>query len=96
MYYIYRHILPNGKSYIGKTLDPKARYQNGRGYRKCPKFNDAIKEYGWNNIKHEILFTTEDECEARRLEKEMIEMFIYYVLAFALKDNREFVNVQLQ
>lgn len=75
MYYIYRHILPNGKSYIGKTENPKARYQNGKGYKKCPKFNNAIQKYGWENIKHEILYTTEDECKARGLEKDMIEKY---------------------
>lgn len=75
MYYIYRHVLPDGKSYIGKTQNPKARYQNGKGYRRCPKFDRAIKQYGWENISHEILCKTEEECEARKLEKDMIEKY---------------------
>lgn len=42
MYYIYRHETPEGKSYIGKTLNPKARYKNGiwiylEDYRKEEK-----------------------------------------------------------
>lgn len=76
MFYIYRHIVPNGKSYIGKTkLKPNIRFNNGKGYKKCPKFYKAIEKYGWKNIKHEILFITDDECEARKLEKEMIEQY---------------------
>lgn len=75
MFYIYRHILPDGLSYIGKTKDIRQRYQNGRGYKKCPKFYRAIQKYGWNNIEHQILATTEDEVEARKLEKDMIEKY---------------------
>lgn len=75
MYYIYRHILPDGLSYIGKTSDIKKRYQNGQGYKQCTKFNNAIIKFGWNNIKHEILFETQDEIEARKLEKEMIQKY---------------------
>ena len=74
-YYIYRHIVPNGKSYIGKTKNTKNRYQNGKGYRQCTKFWKAINEFGWENIKHEILATTEDECIARKLEKEFIKKY---------------------
>ncbi len=75
MFYIYRHILPDGLSYIGKTENIKQRYRNGEGYRKCTKFYKAIKKYGWNNIQHEILATTEDEIEARKLEKDLIEKY---------------------
>lgn len=75
MYYIYRHILPDGLSYIGKTKNTKIRYQNGKGYKKCPKFYKAIEKYGWDNIQHEILYTTDDECKARGLEKDMIEKY---------------------
>lgn len=74
-YYIYRHIAPDGKSYIGKTKDPNKRYQKGKGYRQCPKFWKAIQEFGWENIKHEILAITDDDCEARRLEKKMIKKY---------------------
>lgn len=74
-YYIYRHIAPNGKSYIGKTKDPSKRYKKGNGYRKCPKFWEAIKKFGWENMQHEILATTNDDREARGLEKRMIKKY---------------------
>ena len=74
MYYIYRHILPDGKSYIGLTKDTKSRWKKSL-YKKCPKFYKAILKYGWDNIKHEILYATEDDCKARGLEKEMIKKY---------------------
>lgn len=75
IYYIYRHIAPDGKSYIGKTKDPSKRYQNGNGYKKCPKFWKAINKFGWENIQHEILAITKNDCEARKLEKLMIKEY---------------------
>lgn len=75
MYYIYRHIIPDGKSYIGKTKNIKTRYKKGKGYEGCPKFWKAINYFGWDNIKHEIITTTEDECKARKLEKEFIKEY---------------------
>lgn len=43
MYYIYRHIVPDGLSYIGKTSNLKKRFRNGLGYKECTKFYKAIK-----------------------------------------------------
>ena len=56
---VYRHIFPNGKSYIGITSKkPNQRWENGKGYSKTGQnaIYNAIKKYGWDNIKHEILF----------------------------------------
>lgn len=54
--YIYKHIAPNGKSYIGQTYnEPKLRWANGEGYKNSLYFYNAIKKYGWDNIKHKIL-----------------------------------------
>ncbi len=61
MYKIYQHTLlvgpHKGWSYIGQTsLDnPNIRWQNGYGYKLCTVFWRAIKKYGWNNFKHEII-----------------------------------------
>ena len=53
---VYMHITPNNKKYIGITSQiPNKRWRNGKGYKKC-LFLNAIKKYGWGNIKHEILF----------------------------------------
>lgn len=54
---IYKHTnLINGKVYIGETIqDVKDRWKNGKAYKSCTHFNNAIEKYGWDNFSHEIL-----------------------------------------
>ena len=53
---IYKHTAPSGNIYIGQTCkNPNYRWSNGNGYKHAPKFWNAIKKYGWNNITHEII-----------------------------------------
>ena len=68
-YCVYMHTCPKGKVYIGITRnDPLKRWQNGRGYRTNEYFTRAIKKYGWENFKHEILVTGVSEKEAKEKE----------------------------
>lgn len=70
-YCVYKHIAPNGKVYIGITRqNPRKRWKNGEGYNECPRFYNAILKYGWDNFKHEILFSglTQEEAEAKEIE----------------------------
>ena len=57
--FIYKYTAPNGKSYIGQTINSlKTRAKNiisGTGYKKCTLFWKAIQKYGWNNFQVEIL-----------------------------------------
>ena len=70
---VYRHITPSGKSYIGITSKkPEERWRNGRGYIKDTPFGKAIEKYGWNDIKHNILFDDLTEKEAKWLENYLI------------------------
>ena len=66
-FYVYKHISPNNKVYIGITsLLPQERWCNGEGYNKQKLFYRAIQKYGWDNFKHEILFeglTKEEACQ---------------------------------
>lgn len=73
---VYKHIFPNGKMYIGQTkfLDYERRWAGGYGYINQPVFK-AIQKFGWENIKHEILFCDEVECNENRLEREYIELY---------------------
>lgn len=69
-YYVYKHICPNGKIYIGITSQrPQLRWRKGLGYRKQPYFFNAILKYGWDNITHEILYAglTKDEAELKEI-----------------------------
>lgn len=69
-YFLYKHTFPNGKVYIGITSrsDPEQRWLKGRGYQTQTLMYNAIKFYGWDNIKHEILFSNVEESEISILE----------------------------
>lgn len=70
-YTVYIHIFPNGKKYIGITgKEPTKRWQNGHGYTSNEYMTRAIKRYGWDNVKHEILAVglTKEEAEAMEIE----------------------------
>lgn len=79
-YTIYKHTnILTGKSYIGQTCQTTTnRWKNGTGYSKDtqPVFYNAIKKYGWENFRHEILekdiLTLE---EANEKEKYWINYF---------------------
>ena len=73
-YCVYKHTAPNGKVYIGQTCQkPENRFgKNGYRYKGCTLFYNAIQKYGWNNIKHEILFENLTQEEANKIEIELI------------------------
>ena len=74
-YCLYVHTTPNGKKYVGITSkSPTERWLNGRGYRGS-FFSNAVRKYGWDNIKHEVLFEGLSEEDAIRLECEYIEKY---------------------
>lgn len=74
-YTVYKHTCPNGKVYIGITCQkPHRRWNNGNGY-KDQIFYRAIQKYGWNNIKHEILYTNFTLEEANLMEQFLITLY---------------------
>ena len=75
-YYVYKHTSPSNKIYIGTTCqNPKKRWKNGKGYNNNKYFCRAIQKYGWNNFKHEILFSGLNKEEAKNKEKELIKKY---------------------
>jgi len=77
-YCVYKHTFPNGKVYIGITRrKPEKRWRtNGSGYwyqNKTLFF--AIKKYGWENIKHDVLFENISKEEAYSKEIELISFY---------------------
>lgn len=75
-YTVYKHTCPNGKVYIGITgRNPKERWNYGNGYSNNKHFQNAIKKYGWKNIKHQILF---DELTKEEAEQKEIELISFY------------------
>lgn len=72
-YIVYKHTSPVGKIYIGITkMNPIRRWANGLGYKNCSHFFNAILKYGWDSIRHEILYTRLTQEEAEYKEKELI------------------------
>lgn len=73
MFSVYRHTTPSGRVYIGITRqEPERRWQRGYGYVKNIVFSRAIKKYGWDGIKHEILLDGLTEEEAKAAEIRLI------------------------
>lgn len=77
-YCVYKHTAPNGKVYIGQTQNTAMeRWANGKGYT-CHKhgwFWKAIEKYGWDNIKHEILYDNLTKEAADYYEQFFIAMY---------------------
>lgn len=71
-YCVYCHTSPSGRKYVGISCDPKKRWNKGQGYSKNYIFYRAIKKYGWDSIKHEILFDGLTLEEAKTIEANLI------------------------
>lgn len=70
---VYLHLVPNGKMYVGITSTTlEKRFLNGKGYRTSMVFAKAIKKYGWENIKHFVLYQDLTQQQAERKEIEII------------------------
>ena len=85
---LYCHINKiNGKRYFGITsTNPNKRWQNGKGYKKCNKFNSAIQKYGWDNFEHIIMFENLSYDNACFLEQ-------YYIKYFNTTDSKYGYNI---
>lgn len=70
MFKVYLHTCPNGKYYVGQTRNPLHRWSGGgSSYKDNRAFYNDIKKFGWDNIKHEIIYECETRTEAESLEK---------------------------
>lgn len=75
-YIVYIHKFPNNKVYIGITREnPERRWRKGKGYRHNTYLTDAVKKYGWENIKHEILYENLTKEQAEEKEIELIAQY---------------------
>lgn len=73
-YTVYLLIFPNNKKYCGYTsMLPEKRWKHGTGYKATLPVGAAIKKYGWDNIKKEILLVTSNMKEALQYEKFIIK-----------------------
>lgn len=76
LFYVYIHIFPNNKKYVGITEHIPRRWGScGLPYSENLEMYKDIIKYGWNNIRHEILTETTNYYKARKLESKLIEIF---------------------
>lgn len=79
-YCVYKHTFPNNKIYIGITCQkPEYRWNSGKGYDNQLIMKRAIKKYGWENIKHEIIYSGLTDKEASDKEIELIALYESYL-----------------
>ncbi len=85
---VYKHVSPSNKVYVGITSQSniKRRWFRGSGYNRCPIFMKAILKYGWDNIKHQVLFTNLTEARAKNLEKDLIRHYKNLGVSYNITD----------
>ena len=94
MWKVYMHTSPSGKVYIGITSQSvNRRWRNGDGYLikqegkyNQPLFARAINKYGWNNIKHKVLWDNLDEETAKAIEITLIAYYKNLGISYNLTD----------
>lgn len=90
---IYKHTFPNDKVYIGQCVgntieDAEKRWgKDGNSYKKQLVYR-AIKKYGWDSIRHEILEVVNSQEDADKQE-------IYYIALYDSTDKLKGYNIQL-
>ena len=72
IYIVYVHITPDGMHYYGVTNNPKNRWStNGEKYKGTSLY-PYIEKFGWDNIKHIILFENQSKEDALKIEDSLI------------------------
>lgn len=79
--YCYTNLI-NGKKYIGQTINPSQRYSAHKSTHlneKDPEydslFHRALRKYGWDNFKYEVLNETDDIDLLNELEIFYIDFY---------------------
>lgn len=75
--YKYTNII-NGKSYIGQTIDEKSRIKKHKNSKDNLPFHCAIRKYGWENFKYEVLVRIESE-DKLTISLLLDDLEIYYI-----------------
>lgn len=82
-YKVYLHVFPDGKKYVGCTkMSLRARWQGGLGYKDQDRVFVAILKYGWESIKHYLLFDGLSKRDAELIESALIRKWKTYKLTY--------------
>ena len=69
---VYQHVTPDGMYYFGQTSNIKRRWSNnGAGYKGTALY-PYIEKFGWDNIKHIVLFKDQTRENALWIEDFLI------------------------
>ena len=72
-YSVYQHVTPDELYYFGATNDIKRRWRNNGAEYKGTALQPYIEKYGWDNIKHIVLFRDQTRENALWIENFLIE-----------------------
>ena len=72
-YKVYQHVTPDGMYYFGATNNIKRRWRNNGVEYKGTALYPYIEKYGWDNIKHIVLFKDQTKENALWIEDFLIE-----------------------
>lgn len=81
---VYKYTCPEGKIYIGQTINEKDR----KRLHKCLTINEnnsfkiAIKKFGFDNLKYEVLFRSKWTVEITELKSKIQELEKHYIKEF--------------
>ena len=84
---IYKYTSPSGKSYIGQTVNPERRHNEHKRMKgRESAFHRAIKKYGFDNFKYEVLVTIDLE------DKQELKQKLDYFEQFYIRKYHTFEN----
>ena len=72
-YSVYQHVTPDGKYYFGATENVERRWSNNGAEYKRTALQPYIEKFGWDNIKHIVLFKDQTKENALWIEDFLIE-----------------------
>ena len=71
-YSVYQHVTPDGMYYFGATQNVKKRWSNNGIQYKGTSLYPYIEKFGWDNIKHIVLFKDQTRENALWIEDFLI------------------------
>ena len=72
-YKVYQHVTPDGMYYFGATNNIKRRWSRNGAEYKGTALQPYIEKFGWDNIKHIVLFKDQTKENALWIEDFLIE-----------------------
>ena len=71
-YVVYQHVTPDEMYYFGQTQNVKKRWSNNGIYYRGTALQPYIEKFGWDNIKHIVLFKDQTRENALWIEDFLI------------------------